>query len=317
MRHQLTVMGDWPFSRHSVFGVHNHMPRLLVRIVVATLCLFAPLASAVQAADLTKTQEARVNEWAANNALWVLYHELAHLLVDQLDLPVLGKEEDAADNMASWTLLKKGTPEAIQALADAARGWQLSGAAYGDDFVKEDFYDSHSLNQQRTFQIVCLMVGADEESFGKVAKAYAMDNNRQYSCRFDYEQVAASFDAVLAPHWAKNSRGTRVVIEYNTSAGRLAAAAEAFQNSGVFEAVAAELETQYSIPGIVNFRAKRCGEENAFYDPNLVEIIFCYELMDSFIKQMTKSLEKGEVAEDIIIAAPASTGLGKADKNKR
>ncbi len=70
------------------------------------------------------------------------------------------RRRDAADNMATWTLLRKGTPEADQALADAAYGWLLSGIAYNSTIEDEDLYGNHSLDRQRAFQIVCLMVAA-------------------------------------------------------------------------------------------------------------------------------------------------------------
>ncbi len=293
------------------------MRRSLFRAALAALCLLA-----VPAAGLAQDDEARaaaeqayIIRWATNNSLFVLYHEMAHLLVHKLSLPVLGKEEDAADNMASWILLRKGTPEASLALADAARGWQLSGIAYGTEFDKEDFYDSHSLNQQRAYQIVCLMVGNNAEQFGPVAREYAIDQGRQSSCRFDYEQVDSSFTSVLQPHWDKNTRGTRIEISYNSAAGRLSEAAEAFRESGIFEDVAEELRANYSIPGLINFRAKRCGESNAFYSPSASEVIFCYELMDSFMDMIAENLPEDLGMPEA--APPAPTGLGKADKNQR
>ena len=51
--------------------------------------------------------------------LYEFYHELAHTLIDMLWLPVLGREEDSADQFAVIALL--GHPE----------GWKLAlGAAY-------------------------------------------------------------------------------------------------------------------------------------------------------------------------------------------
>lgn len=38
---------------------------------------------------------------------FVFLHELSHALIDQLDLPILGKEEDAADAMATVLLLEE------------------------------------------------------------------------------------------------------------------------------------------------------------------------------------------------------------------
>jgi hypothetical protein len=297
------------------------MLRLIARFALAAICVGAALSSALSAENLTEAQLVQAKKWAANNALFVLYHEVAHLLVDQLQLPVLGKEEDAADNMASWVLLNKHTAEADQAIADAARGWLLSGIAYGTRFDRIDFYDQHSLDQQRAYAIVCLMVGSDATAFSPVANEYSMAGDRQDSCYFDYRTLARSLEAVLAPYWAKNGEGTTVEITYHSAAGRLKAAADAFKESGVFEDVANELETTYSIPRTINFRAKRCGEPNAFYDPETVEVIFCYELMDDFMtlisREMPEETETTEVPPEDTTTVPDAGGLGKADEKTR
>lgn len=299
------------------------MLRLFARFALIAMCVGAAFSGAFGAEDLTEAQMVKAKKWAANNALFVLYHEMAHLLVDQLQLPVLGKEEDAADNMASWILLNKHTQEADQAIADAARGWLLSGIAYGTRFDRIDFYDQHSLDQQRAYAIVCLMVGSDSTAFGPVASEYSMAGDRQDSCYFDYRTLARSLEAVLSPYWAKNADGTEVEITYHSAAGRLKPAADAFKESGVFEEVANELETTYAIPRTVNFRAKRCGEPNAFYDPETVEVIFCYELMADFLKLISDDMpeeteeteETGETEDTTTI--PDAGGLGKADEKTK
>jgi hypothetical protein len=86
------------------------MRRLLAPVVLGLFALLAGGASAQDMSGFSKQQRSDIIRFAANNSLFVLYHEMAHLLVDQLRLPVLGKEEDAADNMATWTLLNKRMP---------------------------------------------------------------------------------------------------------------------------------------------------------------------------------------------------------------
>ena len=93
------------------------MRRLLVPLMLGLLALMAGGAQAQDMSGFSKQQRSEIIRFAANNSLFVLYHEMAHLLIDQLRLPVLGKEEDAADNVATWTLLNKRT-----AAADKARG---------------------------------------------------------------------------------------------------------------------------------------------------------------------------------------------------
>lgn len=258
--------------------------RAFYRGIVLLIGLGAMALQGTAAAELNKTQRAEMRRFAANNSLFVLYHEVAHLLVDQLNLPVLGREEDAADNMATWTLLSKHTREAEQALADAAKGWILSGVAYDSGGVESDYAAAHTLDKQRAYQIVCLMVGSDDKAFQPIANDYALDRDRQDTCYFDYELVKRSFEGLLGSTRAnKNGSGTKVNVTYHDAGGRLKDAATAFKSSGVFDQVADELRSRYNVRQTVQFNAKRCGEANAFYDPETVEIIFCYELMQDYM----------------------------------
>ena len=266
------------------------------KLVLITAMGLALLAGAAQAQELNKQQRAEQRRFAYNNSLFVLYHEVGHLLFHQLELPVLGREEDAADNLATWTLLRQGTTAADQALKDAARGWVLSGIAYNSGGAESDYAAAHSLDKQRAYQIVCLMIGMDEGAFRPVANEYRLDSDRQKSCQWDYDTINRSLERLLANSRTKKSRGTEVVVTYHNVSGRLKAAADAFRLSGVFDQVAQELRTRYSLRETVRFNAKRCGEANAFYDPETVEVIFCYELMQDYMDLYSDNLDQQGIA---------------------
>ena len=253
------------------------------KLVAALLVCLLWGSGLAQAQDLTKTQHAEVRRFAYNNSLFVIYHEVAHLLFHQLDVPILGREEDAADNVATWILLNTGTPEAERALVDAARGWILSGVAYDSGGDEGDYAAGHSLDKQRAYQIVCLMVGMNETAFRPIANEYRMARDRQDSCHWDYDTINRGVSSLLGERAGKKSRGTDVVVTYHDVGGRLKTAADAFKSSGVFDQVADELRNRYNLRETVRFNAKRCGEPNAFYDPETVEVIFCYELMQDYM----------------------------------
>ncbi len=230
-----------------------------------------------------------MRRFAANNSLFVLYHEVGHLLFHQLELPVLGREEDAADNVATWILLNKRSEQADRTLADAARGWIYSGVAYksGDD--ESDYATGHSLDKQRAYQIVCLMVGMDQKAFRPIADEYRIDTVRQGACNWDYSTVNRSLRALLSRDENADA-GTEVTVTYHDP-GRAAAAADAFESSGVFDEVADYVRRNYSLSVPVAFNARSCGEANAFYDPETVEIIFCYELMEDYMKLFRSNMQ--------------------------
>jgi hypothetical protein len=270
--------------------------RLAFAAMLGLICSALP----AQADDFSKKQRAEMRRFAANNSLFVLYHEVGHLLFHQLELPVLGREEDAADNVATWILLNKRSEQADRTLADAARGWIYSGVAYKSGDSESDYATGHSLDKQRAYQIVCLMVGMDEKAFRAIADEYRIDAARQGACNWDYSTVNRSLRGLL--NRGANARtGTEVTVTYHDPNGA-EAAADAFESSGVFDEVADYVRRNYSLSVPVAFNARSCGEANAFYDPKTVEVIFCYELMEEYMKLSRDNLE-------------AASGIGSG-KNK-
>lgn len=284
------------------------LTKLIAAAVLTALC-FASAAQA-QSQTLTKSQRAEVRRFAYNNSLFVLYHEVAHLLFDQLQMPVLGREEDAADNVATWILLNKRTKAAEVALADAAQGWIYSGIAYDSGGDESDLAASHSLDKQRAYQIVCLMVGSDDSAFRPIANKYRMDSERQESCFWDYDLTDRSLKTLLGERSDAPKRGTEVKVTYHDAGGRLKAAADAFKSSRVFDQVADELRTHYNLDAKVAFNAQRCGEANAFYDPETIEVIFCYELMQDYMDLYIDNMPKD------VAPAPRQTGTNKEKTSK-
>src|SRR5262249_54143643 len=62
-----------------------------------------------QIAKLDETRRLRLTEFVVGNTLFVMTHELGHAVIGTFHLPVLGKEEDAADTFATLAMLHVGT----------------------------------------------------------------------------------------------------------------------------------------------------------------------------------------------------------------
>lgn len=261
--------------------------RKLLACALAVACLGGVTPATAQ--ELTEEQQVLATEFAYNNGLFVLYHEIGHLFVGELDLPVLGKEEDAADSLASVMLLVQETDESSQALIDAADGWYLteySGDA--ETYESADFYDEHSLSIQRAYQVVCLMVGANPETFGEVADEFEMDSDRQESCAFDYQQAATSWASLLEPY--EGSDGAAIAVVYEPADEDYADIAQFLQDAEFLEGAAAWVTGNYALPREVTFRATLCGEENAYYSFDDAEITFCYELLPFFFSLIEQNM---------------------------
>lgn len=127
---------------------------------------------------------------------YVLHHEVGHALIDVLDLPVLGKEEDAVDGFAALIATHLDLDEV--ALTAAASFDILSQMS--EEFVMAEFWDSHSLNEQRMFTIVCLIYGSDPEEHAELLDAVGMPAEEGPRCQQDYVQTARSWSRVLGEY---------------------------------------------------------------------------------------------------------------------
>ena len=128
---------------------------------------------------------------------FILEHEFTHALISIYDLPVLGKEEDAADTLATLLLLK--SPKGDQLALGAAEFWaDFSGRQ--DPPAVADYADSHSLDLQRAYSIICDIAGSNQERYDEINQAGILPKGDIQSCPAQYEQDVKSFTQVLQPH---------------------------------------------------------------------------------------------------------------------
>src|SRR5581483_4365807 len=106
---------------------------------------FSALALNVFHTEYPRITQYHLGELFAELEYFVLFHELGHALIDQWNIPVLGKEEDAVDAFSTIVMtdiVRKGE----FALAGADFFYYLAGSGH----LKEvDFADEHSLDKQR------------------------------------------------------------------------------------------------------------------------------------------------------------------------
>ncbi len=148
-------------------------------------------------AQLEPDDEVIQKEYAVDTLLHTLFHEYGHAVIDQFDIPVLGREEDAVDGLASVLLIEYYDNGAEMAI-NAAELFALESDDRGS-LQEEDFWDEHSLDEQRYYSTLCHVVGSDPEQYGELAESAGISEERAESCIFEYQQLVDDWDKLLAP----------------------------------------------------------------------------------------------------------------------
>ncbi len=128
---------------------------------------------------------------------FVLFHEMGHAIYDLLKVPILGRQEDAADSFAAAMLLRLGNDMAMRRLKGAAWAYAVGAMSAMPDL--SDFADTHSLDSQRYFNILCLAYGSDPNFFGPAMSRGQLPRERASECKWEYAQVRYALQRLVLP----------------------------------------------------------------------------------------------------------------------
>lgn len=144
-----------------------------------------------------RTEGLTPENYALGPVLEVILHELAHAVIDLKKVPVLGREEDAADQVATYVLLLLGKDQARHVILSLAT--MYAGEAKEAPPGLTDFADEHGLPAQRFYNLLCMSYGADPKTFGFVVAKNYLPGARAELCRDEYLQVKYAIERLVIP----------------------------------------------------------------------------------------------------------------------
>ncbi|KMO69173.1 DUF4344 domain-containing metallopeptidase [Mycolicibacterium obuense] len=141
---------------------------------------------------------------AVNSEYATFYHEVGHMAISIYDLPITGREEDVADQLAAFVLLQPGDdgkpdPESVKAVKDFASTFEASGAER-EQLGAADFADVHSLDETRMFNLQCWIYGADPEAGADLVTSGQLPEGRADGCADEWNQLDNAWSTLLDPH---------------------------------------------------------------------------------------------------------------------
>jgi hypothetical protein len=134
---------------------------------------------------------------------FALAHEFGHATFDLFDIPVFGREEDAADQFATYYMLQFGEDRAHRLITGAAFSYREYIKNYRSkpnvNVPLLAFSSDHGAPEQRFYNLLCLAYGYDAKLFDRVATEY-LPKSRAKNCRFEYAAVRFAYKQLVVPH---------------------------------------------------------------------------------------------------------------------
>jgi hypothetical protein len=131
----------------------------------------------------------------------VFLHEVGHAVVQILDIPYFGRQEDTADYFATYVLLQFAKDDARRLILGASL---LAGTEAMEEQSKAPelrlLADTHSLPAQRYYNRWCMAYGANPELFGDAMELGMLPQHRAKGCRYEWLTNEFAFKTLIAPY---------------------------------------------------------------------------------------------------------------------
>jgi hypothetical protein len=128
----------------------------------------------------------------------VFLHETGHAVFDMLEIPFMGREEDAADEFSAYIQLQRSKED--------ARSLILGIAYLGSKQAQQELAsmaqqaDVHELPAQRYYNVLCMAYGDDPNLFADAIRYWHLPEQRAKNCHYEYLRYQYAFRALIEPY---------------------------------------------------------------------------------------------------------------------
>lgn len=127
-------------------------------------------------------------------------HEMGHALIDILDLPITGREEDVADQIATFLSLHDLKDEEDHELAL----WTVVGGSWFFDMLSgqrlhSNLADEHSLDEQRLYNVACWTYGSAPRRYAGLVSWFKGASDRLLRCEAEHAQMHRALTKLIGP----------------------------------------------------------------------------------------------------------------------
>lgn len=139
------------------------------------------------------TDEQRANVFGA--VQFIMMHEVGHALVDVLDLPITGREEDVADQLAVYVMVRDSDKGAQGAVAGVSALQPSS-----NEFDETQMADEHSLGPVRLYNVMCWIYGSDPMKYSNIVSSGTLPQDRAVRCPGEWDRMSKAWQRLLSSY---------------------------------------------------------------------------------------------------------------------
>ncbi|MBM7060006.1 hypothetical protein JQX08_04745 [Pseudomonas sp. UL073] len=285
-------------------------PLLLILLLLATPLLAEPPPPSRLSPDVTR--------FIVANSEFTMLHEMGHMLISELNLPLLGREEDAADQLGMMILFLLSDPQRkaeldadLLAIVDY---WRLEWQRPRPANEQVPAWDTHALDEQRFYNIACLAYGSDPDRMEWVLRVTGLPVERALYCDQEFLQASRALDWIR--HHNRRvaiQRRPRIQIIYDPPPSYLpdAELLVARLREGGLEDIARRVSLVFAPPRTLTLRIAACGTPDAWYNRDEAELTLCYERLQHF-RELAETLPPERRPGPQLECAPAYKALQDA-----
>ena len=131
---------------------------------------------------------------------FVTFHEMGHALIDVLDLPITGREEDVADQIATFLSLHDLKDEDDHETAK----WIVVGGSWYFGMLSQrgqlsSLADEHSLDEQRVYNVACWTYGSNPRRYVDLVPVFRGASGRLLGCEAEHAKMHRALTKLIGP----------------------------------------------------------------------------------------------------------------------
>lgn len=236
----------------------------------------------------------------AGATMGILFHEMGHAILGELDLPATGPEEDVADEFSALAMSSITQDEVLASVSAEVRAflvdmvqyatlmWHFDSTRAQREGLRVPWYGEHAPSEIRFRNTLCMIYGSNPEIHVNLVEAVDFPERSRERCVSDYQRRYDAWERLMDQYQglgedAGSDGNVRVV--FHPSQHELGQSLMPTLRDGeLIEGLAALFDDYFAWPRDLTILFMDCGVTNAFYDPQYGRVIMCWEGIEHFAR---------------------------------